>query len=156
MDRKVRTLPTITFTDEDFHAPYPDQDEPMVITTEIARYGISKALVGQGSFVNILYWKTFLKMDLSENLIPPFNEHIMGFPGERVDTREYVDLRTRLGTGRDNKELRVRFLLMEANTSYNALLGQKCLIAFEAILPTPHLTMKFPSNKGNKCAVQAG
>ncbi|XP_014503053.1 uncharacterized protein LOC106763369 [Vigna radiata var. radiata] len=40
-----RTMLPITFTDEDFHAPDPEQDDPMVITVEIARYEISKVLV---------------------------------------------------------------------------------------------------------------
>lgn len=37
----------ITFTDEDFHALDPDQDYPMVITVEFARYGVSKVLIDQ-------------------------------------------------------------------------------------------------------------
>ncbi|XP_047151207.1 uncharacterized protein LOC124823113 [Vigna umbellata] len=62
----------------DFHASDPDQDDPMVITVEIARYDVSKVLIDQGSSVNILYWATFLKMDLSEDIIAPFNEQIVG------------------------------------------------------------------------------
>lgn len=38
-------MPLIAFADEDFHAPNPEQDDPMVITVEIARYGVSKVLV---------------------------------------------------------------------------------------------------------------
>ncbi|XP_052734126.1 uncharacterized protein LOC128196669 [Vigna angularis] len=38
VDQPRRTMPDITFSDEDFHAPDPDQDDPMVITAEIARY----------------------------------------------------------------------------------------------------------------------
>ncbi|XP_017409334.2 uncharacterized protein LOC108321929 [Vigna angularis] len=45
VDKPRRSMPPITFSDEDFHAPDPDQDDPMVITAEIARYGISKVLV---------------------------------------------------------------------------------------------------------------
>ncbi|XP_014499257.1 uncharacterized protein LOC106760322 [Vigna radiata var. radiata] len=45
VDVPKRTMPPITFTDEDFHAPDPDQDDPMVITVEIAQYGVSKVLV---------------------------------------------------------------------------------------------------------------
>lgn len=48
----------------------------------------------------------------------------MGFASERVDTEGYVDLRTRLGAEQENKEKRVRYLLVEANTSYNVLLGR--------------------------------
>ncbi|XP_052736709.1 uncharacterized protein LOC128197899 [Vigna angularis] len=107
VDKPRRSMPPITFSDEDFHAPDPDQDDPMVITAEIARYGISKVLVDQGSSVNILYWKTFLQMDISEDLIVPYDGQIVGFAGERVDTRGYVELRTRLGTGRSSEEKRV-------------------------------------------------
>lgn len=71
-----------------------------------------------------------------------------------MDTRGYVDLRTRLGTWRDSEEKRVRFLLVEANTSYTVLLGQSCLNAFRAIISTPHLTMKYPFGKGTICTVR--
>jgi len=46
----------------------------MAISIEVVEYGIGKVLVDQGSFVNILYWKTFQKMNISENLIIPYNE----------------------------------------------------------------------------------
>ncbi|XP_017428604.2 uncharacterized protein LOC108336643 [Vigna angularis] len=107
VDKPRRTMPPITFSDDDFHAPDPDQDDPMVITAEIARYGVSEVLVDQGSSVNILYWKTFQQMDISEDLIVSYNGKIVGFAGERVDTRGYVELRTRLGTGRSSEEKRV-------------------------------------------------
>lgn len=86
VDRQPLSMPNITFTDADFHDPNPDQDDPMVNTAQIARYDVSKMLVDQGSSINILYWATFLKMDLSKDVIAPFNEHIVGFAGERVDT----------------------------------------------------------------------
>jgi len=153
VEKKVRSMPPITFTDEDFKAP--DPDDPMVVSIEVAEYGIKKVLVDQGSSVNILYWKTFRKMNLSEDLIVPYNEQIVGFSGERVDTRGYLDLRTRIGSRRDGREVRVRFLFVEANTTYNVLLGRPCLNAFGVIVSTLHLAMKFPSDKGTICTVHA-
>lgn len=100
-------MPPITFSNNNFHAPDLEQDGPMVITAEIARYEVSKILVDQGSSVNILYWNTFQRMDLSDDLIVLFHEQIVGFFGEWVDTRGYVDLRTRLGTGHDGDEKKV-------------------------------------------------
>ncbi|XP_022634739.1 uncharacterized protein LOC106756924 [Vigna radiata var. radiata] len=102
-----RSMPTITFSDEDFHAPDLEQNDPMVITAMIARYQVSKVLVDQGSSANILYWKTFTQMEISEDAIMPFNEQIVGFAGEMVDTKGYVDLRTSLGTDRGAKEMKV-------------------------------------------------
>ena len=49
----------------------------------------------------------------------------------------------------------MRYLLVEANTSYNVLLGRPCLNAFGAIVSTPHLAMKFPADKGGICTVHA-
>jgi len=102
VEKKIRSMPPITFTDDDFKAPDLDHDDPMVISIEVAEYGIGKVLVDQGSSVNILYWKTFRKMNLSEDLIVPYNEQIVGFSGERVDTRGYLELRTRIGSRKDD------------------------------------------------------
>lgn len=55
IDKPRKVMSPITFTDEDFQAPELHQDDPMVVTVEIARYGVSKVLVEQGSLVNILY-----------------------------------------------------------------------------------------------------
>lgn len=93
-------------------------------------------------------------MDLSDDLIVPFHEEIVGFFGERVDTRGYVDLRTRLGTGRECEEKKVRYLLVDANTSYNVLLGCPCLNAFGAIVSILHLTLKYSTDRGKIMTVQ--
>lgn len=148
-------MPPITFSDADFHAPDPEQDDPMVVTVEIARYGVSKVLVDQGSSINILYWKTFRQMDISKDLKVPFDEQLVGFAGERVDTRGYLDLWMRIGTGREGEEKKVRYLLVDANTSYNVLIGRPCLNSFGAIVSTPHLTMKYPTARGTICTVRA-
>lgn len=60
MDRHPLSMPDITFTNADFHAPDPDQDDPMVITAQIALYDVSNVLVDQDSSINILYWATTL------------------------------------------------------------------------------------------------
>lgn len=72
-----------------------------------------------------------------------------------MDTRGFVNLRMSLGTEKRAKELRVRFLLVEAETSYNVLLGRPCLNAFGAIVSTPHLTLKYPSDDGRIWMVRA-
>lgn len=76
VDRKLEFMLPITFTNEEFKVPNPDQDDRMVITVEIAHYGLSKVLIDQGSTINILYWKTLLKIDLSKDLIVSYDECI--------------------------------------------------------------------------------
>lgn len=70
---------------------------------------------------------------------------LVKFAGERVDTRILTCV---LAWDQESKEKRVHYLLVEANTSYNVLLGRPCPNVFGAIVSTPHLTMKYPTNKG--------
>jgi len=144
--RRHPHIPPITFTDDDFTAIDPAQDDPMVITVEIDKFAIAKTLVDQGSSVDILYWEIFKKMRISEADIQPYNEQIVGFSGERVDTKGYIDLYTTFGEEDGfHKTINVRYLLVNAQTSYNILLGRPSINRLKAIISTPHLAMKFPS-----------
>ena len=125
----------------------------MVITVEIDKFAIAKVLVDRGSSVDILYWETFKKMQISEAEIQPYNEQIVGFSGERVDTRGYIDLFTTFGDDYLSKTINIRYLLVNANTSYNILLGRLSRNRLKGIVSTPHLAMKFPSINGDIATV---
>ena len=70
---------------------------------------------------------------------------LLGFARERVETRGYVDLMTTFGQGQLSRSFTIRYLLVDANTSYFALIGRKTLNELGAIVSTPYLTMKFPT-----------
>ena len=70
----------------------------------------------------------------------------MGFSGEQVDTDGYIDLHTKFREpGQGQKTIYVRYVVVDVNTSYNALLGHPSLNKLGAIVSTPHLVMKFQS-----------
>lgn len=81
-----------TLIDDDFKSPNPDQDDSMLASTKFANFTIKKTLVDQGSSVNIIYYKTFVKLGIFEDLITSYSKQIVGFSSERVDTRGYMDL----------------------------------------------------------------
>ena len=119
----------------------------MVVTIEVANFVIMKTLIGQGSSVDILYWKTFNKMGISEDDIVQYDEQIIGFAGQRVNTRGYIDLDTKFREGnRDCRIIKIRYLLVDVETSYNILIGRSSLNKLGAIVLTPHLAMKFPTD----------
>jgi len=75
---------------------------------------------------------------------------IVGFLGEWVDTRGYNYLYTTFGEGRYLcKTIKIRYLRVNANTSYIILLTQSSINCLKAIVSTPHLAMKFPSAAGD-------
>jgi len=138
-------MPPITFTDDDFHDLDHQQHDPMVITVEIENYAVKKVLVDQGSFVDILYWATYEKLQLSDTAMVPYDEPIYGFSGEHVSTRGYIDLHTVFRDGAQTKTIPIRFLIVDAPTSYNVPLGCPSLNTLGTVVSTPHLAMKFPS-----------
>jgi len=143
-------MPPITFTDEDFKGvDYRLQDDPIVISVDIDQFTIRKTLVNQGISVDILYWKTFKAMRIVETEMMPYDDHVVRFSGERVGTKGYIELYTTFGEGKNTRTIRIRYLVIEANTSYNILLGRPSINRLMAIVSTPHLAMKFPSKTGD-------
>jgi len=142
-------MPPITFTEEDFKGVDLSQDDPMVISVDIDNFTIMKTLMDQGSSVDILYWKTVKAMRIPIEEMTPYDDHMVNFLGERVGTKGYIELYTTFGLKKASKTLKIRYLVIDANTSYNILLGRSSLNKLGAIVSTPHLAMKFPSLSGD-------
>jgi len=124
----------------------------MVITVQIENFSVMKTLIDQGSSVDVLYWSIFKKLCIPESEIQPYDDQVVGFSGERVDTRGYIDLYTKFGgeEGESSlKTIKIRYLLIDANTSNNVLFGRPSLNLLGAIVSTPHLAMKFRSPMGD-------
>lgn len=136
-------MSSITFTDDDFTDP--TQDDPMAIIVQIDKFAIIKVLVDQGCSVDIFYWNTFKKTRIPKTEIQSYDEQIVGFSDKWVDTRWFIDLytifREKVGL---SKTIKIRYLLVNANTSYNILLGRSSINRLKAIISTLHLAMKFP------------
>jgi len=130
-------MPPIIFTYDDFHCLDHHQDDPMVITVEIENYVVKKVLVDQGSFVDILYWATYEKLQLPDTGMVPYVEPIYDFSGEQLSTCGYIDLHTMFREGTQTKTILIRFLIVDAPTSYNVLLGRPSLNTLGAVISTP-------------------
>ncbi|KAL2976687.1 hypothetical protein AAZX31_13G023400 [Glycine max] len=139
-----RSLPPITFTDRDFKGINPvNQDKLVVDSIIIANFMVTRVLIDQGSSVDILYWKTFQRLEVSPDLVHPHGGPLLSFTGEKVETRGYEDSITTFSQGKLSRRFTIRYLLVDTNTSYLALIGRKTLNELGAIVSTPHLTIKF-------------
>jgi hypothetical protein len=61
----------ITFTEEEFKLKSAIHNDAMVIEVNIVRWIIGKVLVDNGSSTDILFLKTFEKMNLSQHMLHP-------------------------------------------------------------------------------------
>jgi hypothetical protein len=66
----------ITFTEEDFRLKSMIHNDAMVIEVNIAGWVIGKILLDNGSSADILFLKTFEKMNLSQHTLHPLQRKI--------------------------------------------------------------------------------
>jgi hypothetical protein len=75
----------ITFTEEDFSPKSTNHNDAMVIEVNIAGWVIGKILVDNGSSADILFLKTFEKMNLSQYMLHPPEYQLQGFGGKPIE-----------------------------------------------------------------------
>lgn len=123
------------------------QDNPIIISVEIAKCIIKKSLVDQGSSTDILFWNTFKQMDIPKFEILPHDDPLFDFVGEEVGIKGCIWLYTKFGhEGPLQKRLNIRYVIMYAHTSYNMFLIHPSLNALCIVVLTPHLEMKFTAD----------
>ena len=90
----------------------------------------------------------FDKMGVGREKLEPVNAHLRGFPRERVLPLGSIQLVLTLGDPLCQATTTVRFLIVDAPSTYNILLGRPSLNAMRAIISAYHMVIKFPTANG--------
>jgi len=72
----------------------PHDNDPVVIFVVMVGRKVHRVLIDQGSSADVLFWSTFVNLRLSPNLLRPHDGCLVGFAGDQVEVRGYIDLRT--------------------------------------------------------------
>ncbi|KAL0453686.1 UNVERIFIED_CONTAM: hypothetical protein Slati_1346700 [Sesamum latifolium] len=87
-------------------------------------------------------------MQLGNIPLEKVNTSLYGFIGEVVHPRGMISLPLTLGTGPTRRTYMLKFLVVDVPSAYNVILGRPTLNAFEAIISTYHMKIKFPTPRG--------
>jgi hypothetical protein len=87
----------ITFTEEDFKLKSTNHNDAMVIEVNIAGWVIGKVLIDNGSSADILFLKTFKKMNLSQHMLHPPEYRLQSFGGKPIKPVGKVSLPVSFG-----------------------------------------------------------
>ncbi|XP_072074435.1 uncharacterized protein [Arachis hypogaea] len=136
--------PEVTFTQADFNSSIQNLDDPVVITLQLGDLLVKKVLLDPGSSADVLFYSTFQKMKLSDNMLQSTGGDLVGFSGERVPILGSVWLHTTLGEHPLSKTNDIQYLVVDCFSPYNLILGRPFLNKFGAIVSTVHLCVKFP------------
>ncbi|KAL0453959.1 UNVERIFIED_CONTAM: hypothetical protein Slati_1374000 [Sesamum latifolium] len=87
-------------------------------------------------------------MQLGDVSLKKVNTSLYGFAGEVVHPRGMVSLPLTMGRGTTRKTCLLKFLVVDVPSAYNVILGRLTLNAFQAVISTYHMKIKFPTPGG--------
>ena len=139
---------SITFSDSDLEGCQHPHDDPLVIRAVVANKTVHRVLVDNGSSADIIFASTFDKMGIEREKLEPVSTHLRGFSREKVLPLGSIQLVLTLGDPPCQATTTARFLVVDAPSAYNMLLGKPSLNALKAIPSAYHMMIKFPTTSG--------
>ena len=148
MSKLPRLDMSITFTDSDMEGCQHPHDDPLVIRAVVANKTVHRVLVDNGSSADIIFASAFDKMGIGREKLEPVSTHLRGFSGEKVLPLGSIQLVLTSGDPPCQAMTTARFLIVDAPSAYNMLLGRSSLNAIKAIPSAYHMMIKFPTISG--------
>ena len=139
---------SITFSDSDLERCQHPHDDPLVIKAAVANKTIHRVLVDNESSADIIFASAFDKTNIRREKLEPASTHLRGFSGEKVLPLGSIQLVLTLGDPPCQATTTVQFLIVDAPSAYNVLLGRPSLNAIKAIPSSYHMVIKFPTTNG--------
>ncbi|XP_057785851.1 uncharacterized protein LOC131003347 [Salvia miltiorrhiza] len=137
---------TISFaTSESDKLLHPHHDA-LVISIYIANCLTKRVLIDNGSSANILFCSAYREMGLGESKLIKKAAVLVGFSGESTTTVGEIDLPVYA----EGVNLSTRFLVVDAPSAYNVILGRPWIHGMEAVPSTYHQVIRFPTKWGVK------
>ena len=137
----------ITFSYSDLEGCQHPHDDPLVIKAVVANKTIHRVLIDNGSLTDIIFASAFDKMGIGTEKLEPSSTHLRGFSGEKVLPLGSIQLVLTLRDPSCQATTTVRFLIVDAPSAYNVLLGRP-LSAIKVIPAAYHMVIKFPTTNG--------
>ena len=139
---------SITFSDSDLVGCQHPHDDPLVVRAVVANKTVHRVLIDNGSSADIIFASAFNKMGVGREKLEPVNTHLRGFSGEKVLPLGSIQLILTLGDPPCQATTTAGFLVIDAPSAYNMLLGRPSLNAIKAIPSAYHMMIKFPTVNG--------
>ncbi|XP_068501745.1 uncharacterized protein [Phaseolus vulgaris] len=142
--QQVDQIPNVdlAFTKVDLWEVVPHDNDPVVISLITTGRRVYRVLVDQASSADMMFLTTFNQLQLSTDQLRPYTRCLYGFAGDEVEVRGHIELRTTFMDGVSSCTTNIRYLVFNAPSAYNILLGGPALNRLGAVPSTRHMKMK--------------
>jgi len=102
-----------------------------------------------------MFWTTFNRLKLSPDMLRTYDGCLYGFAGDQVEVQGYLELRTTFTDGTASRTESIRYLVVNASSAYNMLLGRPMLNRLGTVPSTRHMKMKLPDLTENVITIKS-
>ncbi|XP_019429694.1 PREDICTED: uncharacterized protein LOC109337226 [Lupinus angustifolius] len=95
--QSYRSATHITFDDRDYEGVVRGHDDPLVITAKLNNKKVSRLFVDYDSSTDIIFQDLFEKMELHDRDLLPYDWQLVGFSGQGITPRGYVEIWLTIG-----------------------------------------------------------
>ncbi|XP_021773353.1 uncharacterized protein LOC110737302 [Chenopodium quinoa] len=141
-------VPNMMFTSEDCRGVVYPHDDPLVIMTSMADHNVYRTLADAGSGANILFRKAFNQLKLKSRHLTPVPYPITGFNGSSSYPDGKILLPVSLGQDRARRSIMVEFLVIDAPSVYNVIMGRPLIHDVQRVFSTYYQAMIYVSDEG--------
>lgn len=118
-------------------------DDPLVFIVQQWKCDIKRILIDLGNSTEVLFWDAFQKLQLNPNNIKMFIGSLTGLLVEQTQIMCHKALKTTYGEGTDAREINVYYLIVNAISPYNIILGRPTINTLRAVISMLYLTLKY-------------
>ena len=137
-------LDLLTFSSSDLQGIYLPHDDPLVVTLTITNFSIKRAIMDIGSSSDILFVDAFNRLGISRDRLRPIATSFLGFnrsTKKPLGMKEFLIL---MGTPQQQDSILVNFVVMEAPSVYNVIIGRPTLNRARVVISIYSRIIKFP------------
>jgi hypothetical protein len=136
----------ITFDEEDNIIEDGAHNRPLYVEGNIGVAHLRRILIDPGSAVNILPVRSLKRAGFTVDDLESTDVMICGFDNQGKPTLGAITVKIQMSTF----SFKVRFFVIEANTSYSALLGRPWIHKYRVVPSTLHQCLKFLDGNGTQ------
>ena len=138
---KMNVLLVLSFSDADKQGTIQPHDDTLVVTLRIGGYDVKRVMIDQDSTAEIMYPDLYKGLGLKPEDLTTYSSALVSFEGKMVVPKGQIRLPVQAGTN----VVEVDFIVVDAFSSYTAIMGRPWLHSLGAVSSTLHHKVKYPS-----------
>ena len=139
---------TINFSDSNLEGCQHPHDDPLVIRVVMANKTVHRVLIDNRSSADIIFASTFDKIGIGREKLESVSAQLLGFSEKKALPLGSIQLVLTLGDPPCQATTTIKFLIVDAPSAYNMLLGRPSLNTVRVIPSAYHMVVKFPMKNG--------